>query len=122
MVQVGPPLALLLATIVACGLGRPLVLAVASSAKLCAFHSLNALAKVTFAVSISNFAGLVAFQSLPDLAIVYELSPWVTAISATSLSGMSHSVLSRNSIGRFSTRSALYFFRTKICGASGVLA
>src|SRR5215471_5318268 len=122
MVQVGPPLALLLATIVACGLARPLVFAVASSAKLCAFHSLNALANPTLLESTSSLAGLLAFQSLPDLAIVNELSPWVTAISATSVSGMSHRVLSRNSIGRLNTRSALYFFSTKICAASGVLA
>src|SRR5262245_53787240 len=121
MVQVGPPLALLLATMVACGLARPLVFAVASSAKLCAFISLNALAKVTLDESTSSLAGLLAFQSLPVLAIVYELSPRLTAISATSASAMSHRVLSRNSIGRLSTRSALYFLTTNTCGASGVL-
>ena len=44
MVQVAGALPLPLATIVAWGLARPLVFGVASSAKLCAFHSLKALA------------------------------------------------------------------------------
>src|SRR4029079_1844590 len=119
--MVQPTPALPLATIVACGLARPFVFGVASSAKLCAFQSLNALANVTLLESRSNLAGLLAFHSAPDLAIVNELSPWLTAISEASVAGMSQRFLSRRSIGRFSTRSALYFFTRNTCGASGVL-
>src|SRR6185312_9879584 len=103
------------------GLASPLSLGDWSSANAVAFQSLNAPAiGVAFAASSSSF-GLVAFQSLPLLTSVYDLSPALTEISDRAPAARSQSVLSRNSSGRLSTRSRLNFLTRKVCGASAFL-
>jgi hypothetical protein len=104
------------------GLARPLSFSDWSSANEVAFQSLNAPAiGVTLAESTSSF-GLVAFQSLPLLTSVYDLSPALTEISPRLSAVRSQSVLSRNSIGRLSTRLRLNCLTRKVWGASAFLS